>query len=205
MKHIKFIGMIFIGCAIQQAYAGGPAGTITREVADTTADTVAQNVSREAGEVAAESAQVASKPDFAFHKPNLSNEPSPATLQENIRLNSQRAMNEMSVLPAKNAAKAATDEGSSLASRRSGPGSTTHALTGEQKPDFGLSERIRDVKIRDSKITTNAGPGIARGTRPSPVTQTRSPTPPPVSERRPSIIPPMPRAPRLGPMPAPYK
>ena len=71
MKNIKFIGMIFIGCAIQQAYAGGPAGTITREVADTTADTVAQNVSRETRAIADEAAKVANTRGFAFHKPNV--------------------------------------------------------------------------------------------------------------------------------------
>lgn len=67
MKNFKFIGIIFIGSALQQVHAGGPAGVITRDIADTTAGSVARGVAREAGEVAAETAQVTNRPGFVFH------------------------------------------------------------------------------------------------------------------------------------------
>ena len=83
-KIIKFLGIIFIGCAAFRTHAGGPAGTISAEVGDMTAGSVGRNVSREAGEMASEAAHVANTRGFVFRKPKLT--PAPAAEEFNPKL-----------------------------------------------------------------------------------------------------------------------
>lgn len=67
MKNVKIALIMFAGCIMHQTHGGGPAGMVSREIVDTTAGSVGRNVSREAGEIAHETAQVAGKSGFVYH------------------------------------------------------------------------------------------------------------------------------------------
>lgn len=82
MKNVKITLVMFAGCIVHQMHGGGPAGTVTREIADTTAGSVGRNVSAEAGEIAEEASQAAHRQDFSFQKPSSNTETAPPQSEE---------------------------------------------------------------------------------------------------------------------------